>query len=277
MEDEKIAKKKLPTLPQNGTEIVASPLKAVRPTVTSPEGPLAAYGPFFLEYALMSEYNLLRKQRLPGLYVVPSAKSPLHWFGVLFIRQGIYQEGVFKFDLNIPENFPDGECPALTFRPPLFHPMVDPISGELDVKRTFSKWRRSTNHIWQVLLFARRVFYKIDSTEPLNSEAANLYEKDLEMFKSKVRDCVQSLKDHIYEPPSTEDEHAITFTPWQEDLHGRTKYNILNQRQSLEVSELRNAQTSGLSWINPGTLQTFSKTDHHARSTDDKAMKLINR
>lgn len=37
---------------------------------------------------------------------------PLDWFGVLFIRQGIYQEGVFKFDLNIPENYPDGDCPV---------------------------------------------------------------------------------------------------------------------------------------------------------------------
>lgn len=36
----------------------------------------------------------------------------LDWFGVLFIRQGIYQEGVFKFDLNIPENYPDGDCPV---------------------------------------------------------------------------------------------------------------------------------------------------------------------
>lgn len=51
------------------------------------------------------------------------------------------------------------------------------------------------------------------------------------MFKSKVRECVQSLKDHLYDPPSTEDDHAIAFTPWKENEHGSAKYSILNKRQ----------------------------------------------
>ena len=34
------------------------------------------------------------------------------WHGVLFIRQGMYQEGIFRFILTIPENFPDGDCPV---------------------------------------------------------------------------------------------------------------------------------------------------------------------
>ena len=34
------------------------------------------------------------------------------WFGVLFIRQGYYQEGVFRFSVIIPEQFPDGDCPV---------------------------------------------------------------------------------------------------------------------------------------------------------------------
>ncbi len=36
-----------------------------------------SYGPFFLEYSLLAEYNLLQMQRMPGVYVIPSAKSPL--------------------------------------------------------------------------------------------------------------------------------------------------------------------------------------------------------
>ena len=56
-----------------------------------------SYGSYFLEYSLMAEYNLLLKQKLPGIYCIPSANSSLLWFGVLFIRQGPYQEGVFRF------------------------------------------------------------------------------------------------------------------------------------------------------------------------------------
>lgn len=80
--------------------------------------------------------TLVIKQKLPGIYVQPSYKSalskdPTHsclftchrtefnsgpsclvWFGVIFIRHGLYQDGVFKFTVYIPDNYPDGECPV---------------------------------------------------------------------------------------------------------------------------------------------------------------------
>jgi len=34
------------------------------------------------------------------------------WFGVLFVRQGVYQGGIFRFCVHIPEAFPDGGCPV---------------------------------------------------------------------------------------------------------------------------------------------------------------------
>lgn len=34
------------------------------------------------------------------------------WNGVIFIRQGLYQEAVFRFNLNIPENYPNADCPV---------------------------------------------------------------------------------------------------------------------------------------------------------------------
>ena len=57
-----------------------------------------SYGSYFLEYSLMAEYNLLLKQKLPGIYCIPSSSSSLTWYGVLFIRQGPYQEGVFRWE-----------------------------------------------------------------------------------------------------------------------------------------------------------------------------------
>lgn len=81
------------------------------------------------------------KQKLPGVYVQPSYRSalskedsllifsgsgasdtnlglncflffPTVWFGVIFIRHGLYQDGVFKFTVYIPDNYPDGDCPV---------------------------------------------------------------------------------------------------------------------------------------------------------------------
>ena len=57
---------------------------------------------------------------LPILYylnwtILNCSDSLTDWFGVLFIRQGLYQEGIFKFDLLIPENYPDGDSPVSSY------------------------------------------------------------------------------------------------------------------------------------------------------------------
>lgn len=36
----------------------------------------------------------------------------LGWHGAVFVRHGVYIEGVFKFDILIPQNFPYGNCPV---------------------------------------------------------------------------------------------------------------------------------------------------------------------
>uniref|UniRef100_A0A8C5MXE3 UBC core domain-containing protein n=1 Tax=Leptobrachium leishanense TaxID=445787 RepID=A0A8C5MXE3_9ANUR len=146
--------------------------------------------PFKLHYwNKLTFFTLVVKQKLPGVYVQPSYQSALMWFGVIFIWHGLYQDGVFKFTVYIPDNYPDGECPRLVFDIPVFHPLVDPESVKLDVKRAFAKWRRNHNHIWQVLMYAWRIFYKIDTNSPLNPEV--LYEKDVKLFKSKVVESVR--------------------------------------------------------------------------------------
>lgn len=117
----------------------------------------------------------------------------------MFIRQGLYQGGVYRFQLFIPDTYPDADCPvsdlfkyiycatdfdnyfnltyneyissnslekscpqthcshclrirelyliflilfqSLIFDPPVFHPIINASSGELDVKRAFPKWK----------------------------------------------------------------------------------------------------------------------------------------
>ncbi|XP_006816984.1 AKT-interacting protein-like [Saccoglossus kowalevskii] len=258
-------KKQLPAVPDAEAQFNSQRMIEKRhASATMSNGATTSYGPFFLEYSLLAEYNQLLKQRLPGVYVLPSARSALLWFGVLFIRQGLYQEGVFKFTLTIPENYPDGDCPRLVFDPPVYHPIIDAISGELDVKRTFTKWKRNVNHIWQVLLYARRIFYKIDTKNPSNPEAAVLYEQDLDLFRDKVAQSIEYCRSHRYDPPKTDDPHEVTFSQWDPEMHAKAKDAVfgiqrLKQQQSIDGS--KNAQTSGLSWVQPGTMDIFSKDD----------------
>ena len=41
-----------------------------------------------------------------------SLSSAAEWYGVIFVRSGVYQEGIFRFKIIIPENYPDGDCPV---------------------------------------------------------------------------------------------------------------------------------------------------------------------
>ncbi|MEE6500023.1 hypothetical protein FKM82_003668 [Ascaphus truei] len=219
-------KKQLPSIPKNAVPIT-KPISPA-PTVQSSNGTHASYGPFYLEYSLLAEFTLVVKQKLPGVYVQPSYRSALMWFGVIFIRHGLYQDGVFKFTVYIPDNYPDGECPRLVFDIPVFHPLVDPVSGELDVKRAFAKWR---------------------------------YEKDIQLFKSKVTDSVKLCNSHLFDLPKVEDPYAIIFSPWNPVLHDEARDKMLAQKNKSE-EQSKGLQVSGLSWVKPGSVLPFSKEEN---------------
>ncbi|KAK8728519.1 hypothetical protein OTU49_008993 [Cherax quadricarinatus] len=252
-------RKVLPTVPDMDQQLSMA-AKMIDRRTSTPKGN-HSYSPYFLEYTLLAEYNLLQKQRVSGVYVIPSGKSPLVWFGVIFIRQGIYQEGIFRFNLHIPENYPDGDVPTVIFETAVFHPLIDPDSRELDIKRGFAnKWRRNVNHLWHVLLYVRRCFYKIETNHPLNPEAAVLYDSDNEMFLLRVRECVDKSKVSIYDPPTTNDPHALVFSPYQPAIHDTVREELKRERNEAEHTLKEDSSSNGLSWVKPGTLQIFSQS-----------------
>ena len=140
--------KMLPTVPDMDIQLAMADKMIDKKTATHKGS--HSYGSYFLEYSLMAEFNLLLKQKLPGIYCIPSAMSSLTWYGVVFIRQGAYQEGVFRyrsmsstssvtfpfimFQVQIPENDPDGDVPKVVFEHSVFHPCVDPDTHTLNVK-----------------------------------------------------------------------------------------------------------------------------------------------
>lgn len=250
--------KMLPTVPDMDTQLALA-AKMIDKRTSTPKGS-HSYGSYFLEYSLMAEFNLLLKQKLPGIYCLPSARSALTWFGVLFIRQGPYQEGVFRFQVQIPDNYPDGDVPKIVFENPVFHPSVDPATHQLNVKQGFHKWKRNVNHIWQILLYTRRVFYKIDTSNPINSEAAQLHDQDLEAFQARARSCVMDWKEQLYLTPENADPHYLTFNVFQQEMHGLAREQMKKGVASAQSSgEGANSSTDRNSYVAPGSLTIFSE------------------
>ena len=46
---------------------------------------------------------------------------PQVWYGLLFVRAGVYQGAIFKFTLSIPTNYPDGGSPVSSLTTPSLH------------------------------------------------------------------------------------------------------------------------------------------------------------
>ncbi|MBZ3891781.1 AKT-interacting protein [Sciurus carolinensis] len=173
----------------------------------------------------------------------------------------LYQDGVFKFTVYIPNNYPHSDCPCLVFDIPVFHQLVDPTLGEVDVKRAFAKWRQNHNHIWQVLLmYARKVFYKIDTASPRNLKAAVLFEKDVQLFKSKVIDSVKVCTPRLFDQPKIEDPYAISFSPWNPSVYDEAREKMLTQKKS-EEQHSKSVHVAGPLWIKPGSVQPLSKEE----------------
>ena len=45
------------------------------------------------------------------------------WHCTIFIRQGVYRSGVFRFIMTIPANYPSAP-PEIRFVTPIFHPLI---------------------------------------------------------------------------------------------------------------------------------------------------------
>ncbi|XP_033227659.1 protein crossbronx homolog isoform X2 [Belonocnema kinseyi] len=246
-------RKLVPANPNAESQLGMSVKMLERPNVaqTSKE-----YAAFLQEYNILSEYNILRSQDLKGIYVIPSAQNPFLWFGVQFIRQGVYQGGVFRFTITLPSSFPEGGCPTVNFQTKIFHPLINPDTGELNTSWGFVDWRK-TNRVWQLIQYITKVLTKVDSKMvPINEEASLLLETNLEEFRERAKNCVKESLNQVYNPASTEDPHYITFSPYDNDLHDPIRQEIYKPREEDDKNK-----AIGFSWVQPGSLQAFSKPE----------------
>lgn len=51
---------------------------------------------------------------------------------MIFIREGYYREGIYKFEIHIPQNYPS-KPPDIQFTTKIFHPLIELSTGKLDL------------------------------------------------------------------------------------------------------------------------------------------------
>jgi ubiquitin-protein ligase len=67
--------------------------------------------------------------------------------------------------VDVPR-YPD-ERPRLLFLTPVFHPLVDPKTFEMDLTQMFPEWHAETCYVWQILKFLKAMLLKIE-IEPMH-------------------------------------------------------------------------------------------------------------
>lgn len=136
----------------------------------------------------MNELCHLAQNHLKGVYAMPSLKSLNVWHGIIFVRGGPYQNGIFRFVIFLQHESP-GSQPVLKFTSPLFHPQVDPKSGILNLGVKFPPWDRSKNKIFQILKFMKSCFYNVQTWGGANKVAINVIHRNIEEFKHRAALC----------------------------------------------------------------------------------------
>ncbi|EWM29462.1 ubiquitin-conjugating enzyme domain-containing protein [Nannochloropsis gaditana] len=144
----------------------------------------------------------------------PSSQGPPSslrtWHGVAFIRRARYGRGIFKFILTLPLAYNDVDTwPRLHFLTPVYHPLVHPQTGELDLHTFYPQWDPERHFIVTVLTLLKKIFYLKPSDydslivgpgkpTPFNPEAARLYVENHAEYLRRVESCVAASQEDVF-------------------------------------------------------------------------------
>eukprot|EP00033_Pygsuia_biforma_P002569 GCRY01002843.1.p1 GENE.GCRY01002843.1~~GCRY01002843.1.p1 ORF type:complete len:301 (+),score=19.64 GCRY01002843.1:109-903(+) len=211
---------------------------------------------YFYDYLHLIQLKECMKECVGGTYVSPNPKKSDEWSGVMFVRQGPYSGGVFKFQIQFP---PQGsnktQLPAVVFTPPIFHPLINPQNGNFELKDKFKEWNAVTSKIVEILAYMKDSFYqKIDSSQPANEYAYKLQKDDYEEFEKHATIVASESNSRVYD----EDNSTIKFSPFNDDHE-----EILNRIQRRAKQTLTGQSTiqsnTSLAYLNsPARTSKFS-------------------
>lgn len=159
------------------------------------------------------------------MYIVPQYDNITIWHGVIFIREGLYKDGIFKFEIKIPNEFPN-EPPVVQFFTQVYHPLINKETNILDLSKKFPVWDARNNVLIKVIYYIQDVFYN-----PIYLKLSSTDEEEItqEMMDEISKSVKTSIANRFVNPPKS----SIKFSE-------HTKYHklILDKilKQNKEIS-----------------------------------------
>lgn len=76
---------------------------------------------------LAIEFKYLMKHAPGGVYLLPEFEDIRRLHGVIFVRRGLYRNGIFRFVMTLPKMYNSlNTHPEIIFNPPIFNPLINP-------------------------------------------------------------------------------------------------------------------------------------------------------
>lgn len=127
-----------------------------------------------------------------GLYVLPDVLDLYIWHGLLIVREGRYAGGAFRFVICAHPLYPaDGARPLIVFLDKPYHPLVDPLTGALQLEARFSTWRVGPDRLPPAIEFVREMLTSDTiqlppSNAAYNKEAWRLFNAQPDEFERRA-------------------------------------------------------------------------------------------
>ena len=107
------------------------------------------------------------------------------WKASYVAKNSAYENMLIELQINIPKNYPNS-APQAYFISKIYHPNVDLSNGRVCIA-SINNWKSEYN-ILTILFSIYMLLYNPNPKSCLNSEAGNLYEKNKNQFKEKVKE-----------------------------------------------------------------------------------------
>jgi len=135
-----------------------------------------------MEKRFQKDINKL-KQLVPDINV----KNNVILLDIKGPKDSHYENGVWKIVIRISDNYPF-TSPSVGFIDKIYHPNIDLISGTICLNTLNETWSPIYNlsHIYNI--FIPQLLLYPNAKDPLNIEAANIYEHNMPLFKKKVQE-----------------------------------------------------------------------------------------
>jgi ubiquitin-protein ligase len=113
------------------------------------------------DFKIATEYKFLITGAPAGVYLLPEFQDIRKLHGVIFVRSGLYKNGVFRFRIDLPPTYNDiNTHPLVTFTPPIFNPLVHMSTGKLELTSDDSmrEWKPDQHFLVTCVTFLKKTF-----------------------------------------------------------------------------------------------------------------------